>query len=677
MINWFNHLYPYTNVHELNLDWVIAEFKKVHDELAETKVYVDNGKLYIDGKLADATQQAEFAELAKQAAQAAQAAAENSATASANSATASANSATASANSASAAASVVSDTTNQINLLQSRVDNIIPSGTQTEGNTELIDIRVGADETIYSSAGDAVRGQIEKVYPFDSPIQLFNPNGDLIINGYRGSNNTIEINNNVRSCFIECTPNTLYTVSIVYPYNRYDIFTTEQLPASGVACNVKNETSTQGKYDVTGNSRVYKMIETGENDHYLCVTYYNSNTATPTEEASRNSILINEGHFTYDYLPFYVTSTGALELEQSLLTLPKYGSEIVTSSVTLNEGWSGDNTNGFVHQVGYNRPLVFNTSNLKYNDYILTLTVESQDPNVNGNFSIDVGGCKSGRMYEGEFTTHVYTRGFKTQNLANITISVTSDFDATIKNVSLKRIYSYIKPALLTFGDENIEAHTEYDSLYIGKNNAKKALPSSINNVGLGVNVLQDNLSGYWNTAIGKDTLKSNVLGSRNIAIGYIALRDNINGHRNIAIGTFALLNNTTGYHNIAIGADSLQRVTTGHDNLGIGVNALANVTTDSLNVAVGYDSFGNKTDGLYNTGVGVRAGTGNIVGSRNTFIGCDSGANTDISDSIAIGYNAKATQSNQLVIGTSSQNSVVIAGKTITFNQDGSITWE
>ena len=48
----------------------------------------------------------------------------------------------------------------QISELNSRISTIIADGQQTEGNTELIDIRTGEDGKVYPTAGDAVRGQI-------------------------------------------------------------------------------------------------------------------------------------------------------------------------------------------------------------------------------------------------------------------------------------------------------------------------------------------------------------------------------------------------------------------------------------------------------------------------------------------------------------------------------------
>ena len=46
------------------------------------------------------------------------------------------------------------------NELNKRISTIIADGQQTEGNTELIDIRTGADGKVYQTAGDAVREQV-------------------------------------------------------------------------------------------------------------------------------------------------------------------------------------------------------------------------------------------------------------------------------------------------------------------------------------------------------------------------------------------------------------------------------------------------------------------------------------------------------------------------------------
>lgn len=85
---------------------------------------------------------------------------------------------------------------NETTELNSRISTIIADGQQTEGNTELIDIRTGADGKVYPTAGDAVRGQIGalseenaelkgdlsklseeigNLYSIDKSVNLFNP----------------------------------------------------------------------------------------------------------------------------------------------------------------------------------------------------------------------------------------------------------------------------------------------------------------------------------------------------------------------------------------------------------------------------------------------------------------------------------------------------------------------
>ncbi len=156
--------FPYSNFHDLNTDWIIKKIKDVETSEANAKASEENAKT--------------SEENAKQYEESAEALTEQASTHAINAR----EYAQAAAQSATEANNYVSSTREQVNLLQSRVDNIIPSGTQTEGNTELLDIRVAEDEQIYDSAGNAVRGQISnlknalnqiKDNVFDVSVNLF------------------------------------------------------------------------------------------------------------------------------------------------------------------------------------------------------------------------------------------------------------------------------------------------------------------------------------------------------------------------------------------------------------------------------------------------------------------------------------------------------------------------
>lgn len=137
----YNNGWPYTDVHQLNLDWIVDTVKNVKDKTDE-----------IDQAVADSQG---YAEAAQQSAENASQSAED-----AHDDLISVNSAIADWNEdVTNLKNQVNTNTQNIAVDSARIDAII-SGTTPDANAELIDIRVGADGTTYPTAGDAVRGQI-------------------------------------------------------------------------------------------------------------------------------------------------------------------------------------------------------------------------------------------------------------------------------------------------------------------------------------------------------------------------------------------------------------------------------------------------------------------------------------------------------------------------------------
>lgn len=238
---------------------------------------------------------------------------------------------------------------------------------------------------------------------------------------------------------------------------------------------------------------------------------------------------------------------------------------------------------------------------------------------------------------------------------------------------------------------------------------------------------------GFWNTFIGENTAENAVGSTRSIAIGYYTLNALQGGHRNIGIGTFAMSQMKGGEENISIGSDSMLEVQKAEgcvaigmgamylggelkDNIAIGKSALygAAGSTINENVAIGYSAgYKCKTDGTAvargNAMIGARAGynietgynnvcigsgaTGAATGGMNTAIGAQAGYTNGKSCSVAIGYGAMATKSNQVVIGKKdgswgSVTETLLGGdiivrcndnvnRKILFNEDGTCKWE
>ena len=67
---------------------------------------------------------------------------------------------------------LVKEIVNESKKLNDRVDNIIANASDASNNAELVDIRLGADGTLYKSAGEAVRSQIDNVQYFSRAVYV-------------------------------------------------------------------------------------------------------------------------------------------------------------------------------------------------------------------------------------------------------------------------------------------------------------------------------------------------------------------------------------------------------------------------------------------------------------------------------------------------------------------------
>lgn len=208
-------------------------------------------------------------------------------------------------------------------------------------------------------------------------------------------------------------------------------------------------------------------------------------------------------------------------------------------------------------------------------------------------------------------------------------------------------------------------------------------------NTAVGDSALYSNTTGQLNMAIGTNSLYSNTVGNFNIAIGHEVLMSNDDGHGNIGVGILSLNNNLSGINNIGIGSNTLETNNDGNYNVAIGYNALKDNISGDFNIAIGNNSLqlstGNNntavgrsaqataSTGIENTSLGSLSMYQITSGSSNTSVGYGAGANVFTSanstyfgkfadqtsgafqtNSMALGYNAKTTASNQVRIGSS-----------------------
>ena len=105
------------------------------------------------------------------------------------------------------------------------------------------------------------------------------------------------------------------------------------------------------------------------------------------------------------------------------------------------------------------------------------------------------------------------------------------------------------------------------------------------------------------------------------------------------------------GVNSVAIGYGFL----TNSSGVAIGSNTLI-ANSGVNNTIVGSNCLIYNTTGKSNTAIGQGCGTGNVTGSNNCFIGAETNTTGQFSNSCAIGYASMITQSNQIVLGSSSE---------------------
>jgi phage baseplate assembly protein gpV len=171
------------------------------------------------------------------------------------------------------------------------------------------------------------------------------------------------------------------------------------------------------------------------------------------------------------------------------------------------------------------------------------------------------------------------------------------------------------------------DGKTGGNSVFLGSGAGTSDDNSENRNVGVGINALHTNFTGYRNTANGYNTLYTNSTGNYNTANGYQALYYNTDS-RNTALGSFALHRNTSGEHNVGIG----------------------------------FETNGNNQEGSYNTMIGYQAGCGGVLHDKsgNVFIGYSAGYNETGDNRL---YIENSSSSIPLIWGDFTNNRIVING--------------
>lgn len=189
--------------------------------------------------------------------------------------------------------------------------------------------------------------------------------------------------------------------------------------------------------------------------------------------------------------------------------------------------------------------------------------------------------------------------------------------------------------------------------------------------------VLPLNETGEDNCAFGVNTMVQNLSGNTNNAFGNGAMTTSVSAINNCAFGTNALYL-TTASHNNAFGNGALYTNGAGADNNAFGYQALYSNTTGGPNCAFGQYTLYANSSGSYNAAFGHRAGyaaagdEATTVDTYCTFLGPYASRSsavptaTVLTNSTAVGNDAKVTKSNQVALGNAGVDELRLGNGTL-----------
>lgn len=598
-------------------------------------------------------------------------------------------------------------------------------GTRSINYPNIVTLLVlNVDESMSKSSAKGIESRLNKqeiainaLYPYmehGDSVNIFNKNNVEFINTYISSADVVVENtlNDLSNYMVKIDDCDGVNNTYIFKYLGSSDVTAMGLSSVRLlfANNlVAGESVVKGYSTISQTSGIKGYTtNTDKSSAYLWISfrqtgYSYDNVQSVLQDILDNIVIIKQAStdivYPTEYVPYtdkkfvYKIDGGGGELaadQLNVITSLTYHlqSNVLTSqSAILGTGWTGSLENGYTHAVGNTEALEFPLPGMSVKARLL-ITFDVQGLSESNDVYISAGNSVLIKSYNGgtEIVAGLIYDG------GNLKVTPTLNFAGTITNLKCRKL-----------DDNGSETYT-----------------TNVHNVYCQRNSL---VAGYWNVFIGSKTNTASKMqdGTRNIAIGYSALDAMSVGNRNISIGTYSMPFVKEGENNIAIGSDSIYPVTKAMDSISIGKGTMGGKSVERCvalgagamgvwdstierfgctvvgassapavvtgNTHVGYRA-GVNTNGAYNTsigynslGIGTRSSV-DIVGTNLTCVGHDASvANNDTAkaanNSTALGNGATITKSNQVVIGNAQVEEVIIGGKKIIFNADGTCTWE